>query len=159
MTPSIDEESTGAAPGFEQIIGFVGESSRDGHVRVYADLTLSNYCEVRTADVRSQAPLDSSEPDGPSMLTVPADAEIEFVRTDRLAGEANYVAGAIRAMYYGEDGMESATESLKVVGQRFPPAPHITPVLYCVSRVYPPCPSPPKITPDLYCLSRVYPPC
>jgi hypothetical protein len=73
---------------------------------------------------------------------------VEYVRTERLEGAATYVLGAVRASYRGS-GDETARESFADEVKLGPLDP--------VSVVYPPCP--PPITPVLYCVSDVYPPC
>jgi hypothetical protein len=144
FTTSQENEGTG---GYETIVGFVGDSPREGHVRVYAGLAFLNYFEVASSDIARATPLDASDAEGPTVVRVRAGAHVAYVRMERLEGEAGYVLGAVRASYRGPTD-DSARESY--LGEKMMP-------LDPVSVVYPPCP--PPITPVLYCLSDVYPPC
>ena len=146
------EENAAAVEGYETIVGFVGDSPRDGYVRVYASLSFRTFCEVRKSDIALSALLDADDPEGPTVLRVSAGARIEFLRSSRLEGEASYVLGTIRSANVGlaQRASAEADYGLKVMP------------LDPVSVVYPPCgppPPPPPITPVLYCLSEVYPPC
>ena len=161
LTPTFREGDAPDETGFETLVGFVGDSPRPSFVRVYADLTFLSYCEVKTSDIQQMAPVDPADDEGPTTVRVRADARIEYVRIDRLAGDASFVAGTIRAMHYGRSAQQESSSHLEKVGDGFPPTqPYpVTPVLYCVSRVFPPCPTPYPITPLILCVSRVFPPC
>jgi hypothetical protein len=136
------------AGGYETVVGFVGDSPRAGYVRVYAGLAFQSYCELAASDIALATPLDASDSDGPTVIRVAAGAHLEYVRTERLAGDASYVLGAVRASYRGPTG-DTSEDSLADRAKVSPLDP--------VSVVYPPCP--PPITPVLYCVSDVYPPC
>jgi hypothetical protein len=134
--------------GYETVVGFVGDSPRAGHIRVYAGLGFRIYCELATSDVALATPLDPSDAEGPTVVRLTAGAHLEYVRTERIEGDAGYVLGAVRRSYRGPTG-DTARESFAEAEKLQPLDP--------VSVVYPPCP--PPVTPVLYCLSDVYPPC
>ena len=146
-TFSTSQEDYGGG-GYETVVGFVGDSPRQGHIRVYASLAFLGYCELAASDVAQSSPLDATDPDGPTVVRVSSSAHVEFVRSEKVDGDAGYVMGAVRASYRGPTG-DSADEPSGGVAKVMPLDP--------VSVVYPPCP--PPITPVLYCLSDVYPPC
>ena len=149
LAPTFSTSEGGDEPGgYETVVGFVGDSPRAGHLRVYAGLAFRSYCELASADIALATPLDPSDPDGPTVVRVAAGAHLEYVRTERLEGDASYVLGAVRTSYRGPAG-DTAEESMTDDYKLLPLDP--------VSVVYPPCP--PPITPVLYCVSDVYPPC
>jgi hypothetical protein len=152
LTPTFGNGQHDDASGLETFVGFVGDSPRASAVRVYADLSLVSYCELERSDVVQVRPVDPQDLDGPSIVRVRADARIEYTRIDRFAGDASFVAGALRARYGGGQIDDRSVLDSPVV---LKPYPELTPVRYCPSRVCGPFP----ITPVLYCLSRVYPPC
>ena len=152
---------------FETIVGFLGSSPRSTHLRVYADLSFRSYCEVDRSDVRQMKLVDPDDHEGPVVVTVRAEADVEYVQVSRLNGKASYVAGAIRTLHY--DTRVAATDWFGEYAAReyfgHPPFP-ITPQIACASRVFPSCPpGPPPVSPVLFCplppipLSRAFPPC
>ncbi len=150
LAPTFSTSQEGYEPEeYETVVGFVGDSPREGYVRVYAGLTFRSYCELAASDIAAATPLDASDSDGPTVIRVAAGAHLEYVRSERLEGDASYVLGAVRASYRGPTGDTAAEESFGKLPKVMPLDP--------VSVVYPPCP--PPITPVLYCVSDVYPPC
>ena len=141
-------ESDTPSGGYETVVGFVGDSPRAGYIRVYAGLAFRSYCELPVSDIALASPLDPDDADGPTVIRVAAGAHAEYVRTERLEGEASYVLGAVRESYRGPTG-DTAEDNFTNEAKLLPLDP--------VSVVYPPCP--PPITPVLYCVSDVYPPC
>jgi hypothetical protein len=74
----------GAQPGGQvTIIGYIGRSPHEGHVRIYLDLKLSSYCDVAADDVVGTAPVDSESEISPSMVWLKVGAKIERVDTSR----------------------------------------------------------------------------
>jgi hypothetical protein len=150
LAPTFQTYPEGDMPsgGYETVVGFVGDSPRAGYIRVYAGLAFRSYCELRVSDVALATPLDPGDADGPTVVRVAVGAPVEYVRTERLEGEGSYVLGAVRESYRGPTG-DTAEGELEYDAKVQPLDP--------VSVVYPPCP--PPITPVLYCVSDVYPPC
>lgn len=163
LAPTFDEAAADES-GYETLVGFMGDSPREGRVRVYFDLTFRSYCEVDTADIRHTKPLDPADDNGAAVVVVRADADLEYVRVDRVSGSASFVSGAIRARHYatGDDTSFWAGDLESV--EEFGVHPPITPSVYCTSRVFPPCaPGPPPVSRVLACaplppipISRVF---
>jgi hypothetical protein len=137
LSPRFEAETTSAE--VETLVGFIGDAPVESRVRVYSDLTFASFYELDRADVQKAMPVDSHEEDGPTVVQVRANARIEFVRIARLAGDASYVAGNIRATYGA--GLTEAVLANAVV----------LPTLIPVSRVFPPCG---PTTRDNYCFTR-----
>jgi len=156
LSPRFTPES--ATADAEMLVGFVGDAPVESRVRVYSDLSFTSFYEFDRAEVQVAVPVDAHEEDGPTVVKVRGDARIEFVTISRLAGEASYVAGNIRAKYRSaQDDVAFARDELLPpypVSRVYPPCSSLPPP-YPVSRVYPPCPS----LPPPYPVSRVYPPC
>jgi hypothetical protein len=83
------------------IVGFVGESSKEGQIRVYLDLSFDNYYEVPADDVVRTRSIDPDDSDSPRMLWIASSARVGLVRTDRTSGSASFVAGSLRARFAG----------------------------------------------------------
>lgn len=149
LAPTFEGADAPDETGFETIVGLVGDSPRPSSLRVYTDLSFLSYCEIYTSDIAQAAPVDPADDRGPTIVRMRAGARIEYVRVDRLAGDASYVFGEIRAMYYGRSAAGEPVQYAANQGnlpdkyapaQAWPgPPPPITPVLYCLSQVYPPC--------------------
>jgi hypothetical protein len=142
LVPSFDgTESDESGVGLETFVGFVGDSPRPSFIRVYGSLALLSYCEIKRSDIVSAVSVDPDNDLSPTVVRVKADARVEYVRTDRLAGEASYVSGKIMSLYGSDarDVQESYADRFYLKAWPGPPPP-ITPVLYCTSQVYPPCP-------------------
>ena len=100
MAPRADgREIDGAGDGLVTLTGFVGESTKEGYVRVYLDLSFTSYCEVATADVVKTKRVDAADEDSPTVLWVTASAQMGLVSVGRLSGSASFVSGAIRSRY------------------------------------------------------------
>ena len=95
--------SGGARPGGQvTIVGHIGRSPSDGHVRVYLDLALSSYCDIAASDILSAAPVDSTSEISPSIVWIKLGAKIDRVDISRsttvLNGQIqqNYLRQAMR---------------------------------------------------------------
>lgn len=103
-SPLIDRLISGGAQPGEQvtIVGYIGRSSSDGHVRVYLDLALSSYCDIAASDIVGTASVDSQSEISPSILWLKLGAKIDRVDTSRsttvLSGQIqqNYLQQATR---------------------------------------------------------------
>lgn len=88
-----------AADALTTLVGFVGRSAVEGHVRVYLDLSFTSYCEVATADIARTRPVDPGDEESPTVIWVKSSARMGMVSVGRLSGNAAYVTGAIRARH------------------------------------------------------------
>jgi hypothetical protein len=140
LEPNFDgqtEASDDSVAASEMFVGFVGDSPSPSFVRVYASLSLGSYCEIKKSDIVSASPLDASDALSPTLMRVKAEARVEYVRTDRIGGDASYVAGRIMSKY-GARSVDRPTTS-EPDDTYLMVHPPITPVVYCTSQVYPPC--------------------
>jgi hypothetical protein len=109
--------SGGARPGGQvTIVGHIGRSPSDGHVRVYLDLALSSYCDIAASDILSAAPVDSTSEISPSIVWIKLGAKIDRVDISRsttvLSGQIrqNYLQQAMQARmgnYLGVAGVSN----------------------------------------------------
>ncbi|OBG28735.1 hypothetical protein [Mycobacterium sp. 852002-51057_SCH5723018] len=82
-----------------QIIGFVGPSDVEDHLRIYTDLSFSTFYDIDETDVVRAARVDTQDGNSPTVVHVDSSAHIEFVYTSRIAGGADYVTGAVARLY------------------------------------------------------------
>lgn len=82
-------------PGCSPLIGFIGPSGKDGHIRVYRDLTFRSFCEVPSNAVQDTVAIDPDDPDSPMSVLVPDATAIEIGDVTAHQAEAGFVAGNI----------------------------------------------------------------
>jgi hypothetical protein len=82
-----------------RVIGFIGPSEVEGHVRVYTDLSFAGYYDVAEADVISAARVDPNDGNSPTAVLIDSSATVDYVQTSRTKGTAAYVKGAIQRRY------------------------------------------------------------
>ena len=145
--------SGGAQPGEQvTIVGYIGRSSSDGHVRVYLDLALSSYCDIAASDIVGTASVDSQSEISPSILWLKLGAKIDRVDTSRsttvLSGQIqqNYLQQAMRARMSNYRGFLLPSWECSQAGCVFGPPPTVGwecwgPSLPCPGKVSLYCPA------------------
>ena len=98
LAPSSDA-GLGPEDALTRIVGFVGESSTSGEVRVYLDLSFTSYYQMSSADVVRTESVDPGDADSPRVLWIRASAHVHLVRIDHVSGSASFVTGAIRNQF------------------------------------------------------------
>ena len=82
-------------PGSVVLSGFIGPSNREGVVRVYSDLNLRSFCEVRGTDILHVHEVEPNHPETASHIVIKASANVAWVQTV----EASFLQGAIAAAH------------------------------------------------------------
>lgn len=89
-------EDPAAPPDVTELVGYLGKSTRAGHVRVYASLDLNEYTDVPEAAVRHAEEVPETELEhGGTRLWLDAKAEVVHEVRSTLRVEARFLEGAI----------------------------------------------------------------
>lgn len=94
LHPEPDEHGANAV-----FTGYLGPSSKPDHHRVYLDQSFSTYVEVPEDAIVATAPINSGDDNGPTHVTVKADAPVRHVSVASQTGSASYLAGGIASTY------------------------------------------------------------
>ena len=81
------------------LVGYVGPSKREAHVRLYTGLDFQTYYEIPKGAVIAADAVDEEDENSPTQLTVTAETTIDLVHTSKQTGPASYLAGSIAAAY------------------------------------------------------------
>src|SRR5215210_5803019 len=97
-------------PGLMLMSGYLGESSEEGHVRLYLDEELSRYAEIPREAIRHARALPHEQsPLGGSLLWIDRDAEVMHGKAGAKPGAASFLEGWV-------------TDEYAEVAAAFPPA-------------------------------------
>lgn len=115
-------------PDVMMLTGYLGDSSEEGHERLYLSRDLTNYVEIPKAAILHQAPLPKEQDAyGGVTVWVKKDAALQYKMAPAAQALANYFAGAIQA------GAQAAA-----VAAAQPPVPPLTQVscaLACITHI------------------------
>ena len=81
------------------LVGYVGPSKKEAHVRLYTGLDFQTYYEIPKGAVTAADAVDEDDENSPTQLTVTAETTIDLVHTSKQTGPASYLAGSIAAAY------------------------------------------------------------
>ena len=86
------------------LVGYVGPSKKEAHVRLYSGLDFHSYYEIPREQVVLAEPVDDGDENSPTQLMLEAEATVELVQTQTQTrtGPASYLVGAIAGAYLGE---------------------------------------------------------
>jgi hypothetical protein len=84
------------------LVGYVGPSKKEAHVRLYSGLDFQSYYEIPREQVVLAEPVDDGDENSPTQLLLEAEATVELVQTQTRTGPASYLVGAIAGAYLGE---------------------------------------------------------
>ena len=84
-------------PDIVMVEGYLGESKRDGRVRVYVDLDFRSYFEIEEADIVDHVPSDPSDASKPWNILIKGTAKLELVQV--VVVEASYLKGTITSAH------------------------------------------------------------
>ena len=76
------------------MVGYIGPSKKEGHVRLYTGLDFQTYYEIPRERVVLAEAVDREDENSPTRVMIGADATVELVQTSRQTGPASYLAGA-----------------------------------------------------------------
>ena len=79
------------------MVGYIGPSKKEAHVRLYTGLDFQTYYEVPRESVALAEAVDREDENSPTRVMIPADATVELVQTSKQTGPASYLAGAAAA--------------------------------------------------------------
>jgi hypothetical protein len=91
--------AAGEPQDFVTLVGYIGPSKKEGHVRLYTGLDFQTYYEVPREGIASTEAVDRADDNSPTRLMIHADATIEVVQTSKQSGPASYLAGSIAGTY------------------------------------------------------------
>jgi hypothetical protein len=118
------------------LTGYIGPSKREGYIRLYRDLSFTQYLEVSLNDVLGSARLSKDE-HAPSMLRVKASAEV--VQVVARSDQARFLQGPITASHFRE-----SAGPMGVVNPQTDPTWDTCPSCTCFCPTSPPCAQQPK---------------
>jgi hypothetical protein len=86
------------------LVGYIGPSKKEAHVRLYTGLDFQTYCEIPRGAVVAADAVDPEDENCPTQLAVTAETTIHLVQTSEQTGPASYLAGSIAAAYLAGPG-------------------------------------------------------
>jgi hypothetical protein len=81
------------------MVGYIGPSKKEAHVRLYTGLDFQTYYEVPREKVALAEPVDREDDNSPTRIMIRADATVELVQISKQTGPASYLAGGIAGTY------------------------------------------------------------
>ena len=81
------------------LVGYIGPSKKEGHVRLYTGLDFQTYYEIPREGVVLAEAVDRDDENSPTQLTIQANATVDLVQTSKQTGPASYLAGSIAGTY------------------------------------------------------------
>lgn len=91
------------------MVGYIGPSKKEAHVRLYTGLDFQTYYEVPREKVVLAEAVDREDENSPTRLMIQADATVELVQTTKQTGPASYLAGGIAGTYLAGAASSEAT--------------------------------------------------
>ena len=92
-------QSGGEPRALVSLIGYVGPSKKEGHVRLYSGLDFQSYYEIPREHVVLAEAIDADDDNSPTQLLLKAEATVDLVQTSTQTGPASYLAGSIAGAY------------------------------------------------------------
>jgi hypothetical protein len=81
------------------MVGYIGPSKKEAHVRLYTGLDFQTYYEVPREKVALAEAVDREDENSPTRVMIRADATVELVQISKQTGPASYLAGGIAGTY------------------------------------------------------------
>jgi hypothetical protein len=100
------------------LLGYIGNSSKEGYTRLYLDLQFKNYYEIPSAAIILSEPVDQSRRSSKTIFVVKADASLEIVQI----AQASFIKGNIISLYF--DDSTSANGMMQIQTHQQTPAHH-----------------------------------